>query len=118
VVKNAAEKTVASIFRKSKDEAIWCNKTGDHSHYNLTLEINANHTTDKPFHIYGANVRRLCLISHFRQGVNNDYALLGRDAALVGSYLPTFQHCLSFLLQVSSSPSRMSGLLVKYGTDF
>jgi hypothetical protein len=49
--------------------------------------------------------------SHFRRGVNNVFALLGRKAALVGSYLPTFWDSLSFLLQVSSSPSRMPELL-------
>jgi hypothetical protein len=111
VVKNAAEESVASIFRKSEDEVIWCNKAGYHIHNNLTLEVNAYHVTDKPFHFYGASVHRLCVISHFRRGVNNVFALLGRKAALVGSYLLTFWDSLSLLLQVSSSPRRMPGLL-------
>ena len=110
MVKNAAEKTVASIFRKSEDEVIWCNKTGDHSHNNLTLELNAYHVTDKPFHFHVANIHRLCVISRFCRDVNNVFVLLGRKAALVGSYLPTFRDSLSFLLQVSSSPSRMPEL--------
>jgi hypothetical protein len=46
VVKNATEETVAYIFRKSRDEVIWCNKTGDHSHNSLTLELDAYHVTD------------------------------------------------------------------------
>jgi len=37
----------------------------------------------------------ICLSSGFRSSVNEVFALLGRYAALIGSYLPTFRESLS-----------------------
>ena len=75
--------------------------------------------TDKHFHFYGANVRRLCVISHFLRGVNNVFALLRRNAALVDSYLPTFRDSQFFLyFKVQAVQAECRDCLVKYGSGF
>jgi len=54
-----------------------------------------------------------CVISGFRRGVNEIYALLGSYAAWIGNYVPTFRDSLS----VPPSRSKLESLTFENGTD-
>jgi hypothetical protein len=78
----------------SSFKAQWLQYVPDTSALDRSL---VSHTTEylRVSHSCSKKKQLLCLTSGFRRGVNEIFALLGCYAALIGSYLVTFQVNLS-----------------------